>query len=460
MAGAGEPASQSHEYTEERAALVRLRWYVLLRWTGVVVLYTSGLLAREVGHYHYSLRASNVLGLVVVAYNVAVWRLVTAWTSVPPARWQRAYRALGNVQCSLDLMVLAAALHYAGGLETWAVMEPIAVLVVAGLVLPGRDSVFQGLLACALIDGVVLAEATSRVHHVQLGFLVPGLVRRPSYVASFILLYDTVVVFILGLVVLLARQLRTRERELAALYDRERDSVERLVEADRVKSDFLSAVSHELRTPLTAIRGFALTLNRHWDTTPDPTRRQQLGVIERQSERLQRLVGDLLDFSSLEAGKAVVNPEAQDLLHLVEEAVAGAAAEGVSIDVAPDIAVMADRHRTEQILVNLLDNAAKYGLPPVTVAAWPAAGQVTITVEDSGPGVPVHAVDQLFARFYQADSGLTRSSRGVGLGLALVKGYVEVQGGRVWYEPGADGARFCFTLPAAASLPARDTATG
>src|SRR5437588_278489 len=391
MAGAGEPASQSHEYTEERAALVRLRWYVLLRWTGVVVLYTSGLLAREVGHYHYSLRASNVLGLVVVAYNVAAWRLVTAWTSVPPARWQRAYRALGNVQCSLDLMVLAAALHYAGGLETWVVMEPIAVLVV---------------------------------------------------------------------VVLLARQLRTRERELAALSDRERDSVERLVEADRVKSDFLSAVSHELRTPLSAIRGFALTLNRHWDTTPDSTRRQQLGVIERQSERLQRLVGDLLDFSSLEAGKAVVNPEAQDLLHLVEEAVAGAAAEGVSIDVAPDIAVMADRHRTEQILVNLLDNAAKYGLPPVTVAAWPAAGQVTITVEDSGPGVPVHAVDQLFARFYQADSGLTRSSRGVGLGLALVQGYVEVQGVRVWYEPGADGARFCFTLPAAASLPARDTATG
>ena len=110
--------------------------------------------------------------------------------------------------------------------------------------------------------------------------------------------------------------------------------------------------------------------------------------------------------------------------------------------------------------MNLLDNAAKYGAPPVTVAAWPAAGQVTITVEDRGPGVSGHATDQLFARFYQADSGLTRSSRGVGLGLALVKGYVEAQAGRVWYEPGADGARFCFTLPAAASLLGQDTATG
>src|SRR2546430_9715757 len=125
MEGAGERESVGHDYTEERAALVRLRWYMLLRWSGVVVLYTSGLLAREVGHYHYSLTASNVLGLVVVAYNVAVWRLVTAWTSVPPARWQRAYRVLGNVQCSLDLMVLAAALHYPGGLGTWAAREPL-----------------------------------------------------------------------------------------------------------------------------------------------------------------------------------------------------------------------------------------------------------------------------------------------------------------------------------------------
>ena len=191
---------------------------------------------------------------------------------------------------------------------------------------------------------------------------------------------------------LLARQLRNRERELAGLYDRERESVERLVEADRIKSDFLSAVSHELRTPLTAIRGFALTLNRHWDMTPDATRRQQVAVIERQSSRLQRLVSDLLDFSTLEAGRAVVNPEPHQLRQLVEEAVASATAEGVSIDVAPGVGVLADRHRTEQILVNLLENAAKYGSPPVTVAAWPAAGQVTVTVEDQGPGVPGRAV--------------------------------------------------------------------
>jgi signal transduction histidine kinase len=458
MTAPGARATEGHDYTEERAALLRLRWYVLLRWCGVVVFYASGLLAREIGHYHYSLTASNVLAPVAVAYNAVIWRLIRSWSSHPPADWQRTYRVLGNLQCSLDLIVLTGALHYAGGLETWALIEPIAVLVVAGLVLSGRDSVLQGLFTCVLIDAVVGAEASRHLHHVELGFLVPGLVRRPSYVASFMVVYDTVVLFILGVVLLLARQLRHRERELAGMYDRERQSVERLLEADRLKSDFLSAVSHELRTPLTAIRGFALTLNRRWEATPDATRRQQVSVIERQSARLQRLVSDLLDFSSLEAGKAVVNPEPRDLLELVEEAVASANTEGVSTDVAAGLTVMADPHRTEQILVNLLENAAKYGAPPVTVAAWPAAGQVTVTVEDQGPGVPDHAVHLLFGRFFQADSGLTRSSRGVGLGLALVKGYVEVQGGRVWYEPGAVGARFCFTLPQAASHPAVDTA--
>jgi hypothetical protein len=90
----------AHDYTEERAALVRLRWYMLLRWSGVVVLYSSGLLAREIGHYHYSLTASNVLAPFVVVYNVAVWRLVTSWTRRPPADWHRAYRVLGNVQAA------------------------------------------------------------------------------------------------------------------------------------------------------------------------------------------------------------------------------------------------------------------------------------------------------------------------------------------------------------------------
>src|SRR5438067_8461315 len=112
--------------SEERSAIGRLRWYMLLRWAGVAVLYTGGLTARQAGHYHFSLAASNVLAPLVLVYNVAVWRLTSRWTASPPRRWRTAYRLLGDAQCSADLVVLAIACHFAGGIESFTIIEPIA----------------------------------------------------------------------------------------------------------------------------------------------------------------------------------------------------------------------------------------------------------------------------------------------------------------------------------------------
>src|SRR5205807_259279 len=108
---------------------------------------------------------------------------------------------------------------------------------------------------------------------------------------------------IVYLVVFIARRLREREEDLAGLYDRERKTVTRLEELDRMKSDFVAAVSHELRTPLTAILGFSLHLGRNWERTDDSMRREEVRAIQRQSERLQRLVEDLLDYSTIESGR-------------------------------------------------------------------------------------------------------------------------------------------------------------
>lgn len=137
----------------------------------MAVLYSAGVAAREIGDLGYSLAASNVLAPLVLAYNVVVWRLVARWERTPPADWRRTYRVLGNAQCSLDLLVLGAAVHYGGGIESWAVIEPIAVLVVAGLVLSARDSLVQGLFACAVVNSVVVAEATGVLGHVDVDVL-------------------------------------------------------------------------------------------------------------------------------------------------------------------------------------------------------------------------------------------------------------------------------------------------
>ncbi|HEX2038410.1 MAG TPA: HAMP domain-containing sensor histidine kinase [Acidimicrobiales bacterium] len=436
---------------EERRAVQRLRWYMLLRWAGVAVLYTAGVAARTIGQLDYSLTAGNVLAPFVLAYNVVVWRLVVRWERTPPQNWQRAYRVLGNVQCSLDLMVLAVAVHFAGGIESWAVIEPIAVLVVAGLVLSARDSLLQGLLACALVNAVVISEATGLIDHVGIGILPERVVHSGRYVAAFVALYDSVVIFIVFLVVFIAQRLREREEELTRMYGLEHESVRRLEEIDRLKSDFLATVSHELRTPLTAIIGFSKHLRRNWDRTTESLRLEQVSAIERQSNRLQRLVEDLLDFSAIEAHNLSVRPEQVDVREVVDAAMASCRISDVQVDVAPGATAWADPHRFEQILVNLLDNAAKYGTRPIGVSAAEHDGVVTVAVTDAGAGLPTAAEDQVFARFVQLDRGPTRTSTGVGLGLALVKGYVEAQGGRVWYERAEPaGARFCFSLPRSA----------
>ena len=435
-------------FGDERRAVQRLHWYMLLRWAGVAVLYTAGVGARQVGDLDYSLTASNVLAPFVVAYNLVVWRLVTRWEATPPDNWRRAYRLLGNAQCSLDLLVLGIALHYVGGIESWAAIQPIAVLVVAGLVLNGRDSLLQGLFACALVDFVVIAEATRTIDHVELGIVSPALVHSGRYVGAFVLLYDAVVVFIVFLVVFIAQRLREREEEVTRLYGLEHETVRRLEEIDRLKSDFLATVSHELRTPLTAIIGFAKHLNRHWDRTTEPLRLEQVAAIERQSERLQRLVEDLLDFSAIEAQNLSVRRDDVALAPVVDAAVSSCNIDDVDVQVPADLTAWADPHRVEQVLVNLLDNALKYGRPPITVAAADDGRRVVVSVSDGGEGIPPKHVPDVFRRFYQLDHGPTRTSSGVGLGLALVRGYVEALDGEVWYEPAVPrGARICFTLP-------------
>lgn len=442
-------AADAH-LSDERRAVQRLRWYMLLRWAGVAVLYSAGVGARLVADLDYSLAAGNVLAPFVVFYNLVVWRLVTRWELAPPDDWERKYRLLGNAQCSLDLTVLAVALHYAGGIESWAAIQPIAVLVVAGLVLSARDSLLQGLFACALVDFVVVAEATGAIDHVDLGVVSPALVTSGRYVAGFVLLYDAVVVFIVFLVVFLTQRLREREVEVTRLYGLEHETVRRLEEVDRLKSDFLATMSHELRTPLTAIIGFAKHLNRNWERTTEPLRLEQVAAIERQSARLQRLVEDLLDFSAIEAENLRVRAETVHLSPVAEAAVSSCNLDDVDVRVPSQLTAWADPHRVEQVLVNLLDNAAKYGRRPITVSAVEDDGHVVVSVADRGEGIPADRVPDVFNRFQQLDRGPTRRASGVGLGLALVRGYVSALGGDVWYEPASpQGARFCFTLPGA-----------
>ncbi len=230
-------------------------------------------------------------------------------------------------------------------------------------------------------------------------------------------------------------------------------------ELDRLKSEFLTVVSHELQTPLTAIKG-ALELVMDDDTGQlSRVPRRFLETIERNSTRLVGLVGDLLDLSRLEAGRVELEAQPLDTPSLIRGALAAMSnlfeARGtvLRVDVPETVPpILGDRRRVEQILTNLLANAAKYtpGGGMVEVAAASVDGHVSLSVADNGPGVPESERDIVFDKFYRGRDAQRRGEAGSGLGLAIVKSLVDLHGGSVRVEDSVPrGARFIVELPRA-----------
>jgi two-component system CheB/CheR fusion protein len=236
----------------------------------------------------------------------------------------------------------------------------------------------------------------------------------------------------------IARELRQqgedRKRDEAAL----RESEEKLREADVRKNEFLGVLSHELRNPLAPIRNSLYILGR---TPPGSEQaRRSLAVIERQVQQLARLTDDLLDVTRISRGKVRLQRERIDLSALVRRTAEDHRQlfvnEGIQLDVvvADDpVWVHADPTRIGQVIGNLLHNSAKFTPPggSATLSLDAGEGLASITVRDSGVGIAPDVLTRLFEPFVQADSTLDRSTGGLGLGLALVKGLVELHGGSV-----------------------------
>jgi two-component system sensor histidine kinase BaeS len=211
-----------------------------------------------------------------------------------------------------------------------------------------------------------------------------------------------------------------------------------LVEADRARRQLLADVSHELMTPLTAIRGYAETLALPQFTPQSKEGQRAVRVIHEEGERIERLVKDLLDLARFEAGGIALTLENVDVDELFERVVdrhARAAQEkNVAIEIEPheeDIRLVGDPHRLEQAVQNLAANALRHTPPggSVRLGASRADGRVTLTVTDTGVGIPEQHLPHVFDRFYKADE--SRSGTGSGLGLSIVKAIVERHGGAV-----------------------------
>jgi two-component system, OmpR family, phosphate regulon sensor histidine kinase PhoR len=229
-----------------------------------------------------------------------------------------------------------------------------------------------------------------------------------------------------------------------------------LMAALKVKDDFVASVSHELRTPLTAIMGF-LDLVLDEEDSVSPSARQQLAVVKRNSERLLRLVSDLLFAAQAREGRLMLDVEPVDIADLVWQALADqaprAAAQSVALlhDLPKSLSVVADPVRIRQVVDNLLSNAVKYTPAGGTVRVQlveSAGDVVSLVIKDSGIGIAKRELASLFTRFFRTQDAEARAIQGVGLGLAITKSIVESHDGHIAVESRVgEGSTFTVLLP-------------
>ena len=230
-----------------------------------------------------------------------------------------------------------------------------------------------------------------------------------------------------------------------------------LREIDRLRSELMANVSHELRTPLASIKGFTTTLLRPDVKWSEEEQRDYLQTINRETDRLTRLISDLLDMSRIDAGALKLEKGVCSLQQIVDAASGRLTTltqrHQLNIALPLDLPkVQADELRIGQVLTNMTENATKFSPEgsEILISAELAGDQVVVSVTDHGQGIASELMGKLFDRFYQAQRIADGHKGGTGLGLTICKGIVEAHGGRIWVEskPG-EGSKFSFTLPAA-----------
>jgi len=396
-------------------------------------------------------RASAILSMLLGADQCAVWHVEDGEIALS--------LVVDALHWSDDPALPRAAWDGAGGLR--GVLARGAPVVVEG-----RGGTYAGDPAGALVTRLGLGAALLIplfLHDTLSGAIVAGWIAAPRRFHARELDIACGVSRLVGVALQNAHLYRdtTRQAERnARLYEREREAVRRLQELDQLRNDFVSTVSHELRTPLTGIKGFADTLLTYWGRMDDTRRMDMVRKINTSANRLERLVHDLLYISRIESGVLPLRQAEVALAPLVDAAIADVEGKyrGQRIEArAPSapLYVLADPDRVQQIVVNLLDNAAKYSVEgrPIRVRWSRQGAYARVAVADRGPGIEPDDFARLFTRFGKLGRTPRAGHVGTGLGLYISKSLVEAMGGAIIVRSRVGrGSVFSFTLPLATGM--------
>ena len=397
--------------------------------------------------------AGRALGVFPLRIDVAVllWGLACASALVLYALYKRGLdrRYLNAVWMANDIFLLTLGVYATGGIDSQCFIWYAATASAAAFA-GGRKAAWIASAANTVAYlGLLLWMGQISFFDAQMGLAVTRMLF--VFGASFF--------FLAGIADLSEKRLRVRqlEAEERAKALELAEANQRIQDADKLKSQFLANMSHELRTPMNSIIGFSEILVERLNGKIEPKHLGFLDHIRTSGTHLLGIINDVLDLSKIEAGKMEIYPEYFSIAPVVDsvcQVMRGMtrATQKIVVDIPADLPqIETDLAKFKQILYNLLSNAVKFSPPDKTIGvrAWFDGSTITVSVRDEGIGIAPENHDVIFEEFRQVDGTARREFGGTGLGLALVRKFVELQGGRVTIDSrlGA-GSTFTFMLPA------------
>ncbi len=399
----------------------------------------------------------GLLGHVLGVYPAILWIGVTMWafgcvsSAILYVLYRRGVdrRYLNPIWITVDLIVVTSGVYATGGINSPWFIWYVATSSGAAFA-SGKRTTFVVIAATviAYLGVIFFMHESLLIAFTRMLYL---------FGASFF--------FLVGISNLQEKRLRIRQlegersskiAELTRLTEELEGANRHIQEADRLKSQFIANMSHELRTPMNSIIGFSEILSERLEGKIEPKHVGFLNHIHAAGQHLLSMINDILDLSKIEAGKMEIFPEDFDVAQVVESVchvMRGTArtARTFVIDIPKDIPpIETDLAKFKQVLFNLISNAVKFSPPekPITIRASFDRDTITVAVRDEGMGIAAADHGLVFEEFRQVDGTARREFGGTGLGLALVKKFVELQGGRVAIDSTlGEGSTFSFTLP-------------
>lgn len=445
----------------------RACWLIRLRWLAIVVL--CGIVTVAVRLFHMELRVRELylIGCFLAISNVVFFAASRALQIAQDREGRRA-RFLANAQITTDLLVLAALLHYSGGVENPFAFYFIFHIIVSGTLLSPKETWLQAALAILAFCGIVGLECTGRIthHHVR-GLAPPGLYQSYPFVVGTTVAFASTICLAAFTAISITQSVRGKHEESAALIAQLQQAYRKLDQLERSKSQHMRRVSHELRSPLGAIQNL-LTMVEEALTGEGRGRERDLAArAARRADQALKLVDDLLTLARSQDAKFTVKMKEVPLLRSIREVVGflRPRADGKGVTLTTDLQqglppVMGDAESLEQLVSNLTANAIKYTPEggQVGISAAVRGDCVVVTVTDTGIGIAHEDLPYVFDEFYRGKNAREFAEQGTGLGLSIVKSIADLHSAQIHIQSEIGcGTTFELTLPRGRARAAKTT---